>query len=371
MSQVLLPPRRCARCEAPAPDALAWRCACGGPLEYEWTAHFDPSLIQGNLWSQWRYGAMLLPPGVPLRTHTSLGEGMTPLTSLMWEGRLVTFKLEFLMPTGSYKDRGSATLLSVLRAEGHRALVEDSSGNAGASIAAYAAAAGIDATIFVPAHASPGKKAQIAAFGATLREIEGPRQATSEACHRAAQTTLYASHAWHPAFLMGQVAAAWEVWEQMEGKLPDAIVVPLGQGGMLLGYYRGFLALHEAGLIDRMPRLVGVQSTACAPVVHAWARGEGRVEPVEERETIAEGIRIKAPARGDEILRALRESDGFVLAVEDDAIQTARRALAQRGLFVETTSAVPVAALSRVGAELGERAAVLVPLSGSGLKEGR
>ncbi len=139
---------------------------------------------------------------------------------------------------------------------------------------------------------------------------------------------------------------------------------------MLLGYYRGFKALHEAGLIERMPRLIGVQSTACAPIVAAMEQGAAEVEPVEEHNTIAEGIRIKAPARGREILRALRESDGFALAVEDDAIRAARRALAQRGLFIETTSAVPVAALATVRARLGPTARLLVPLSGSGLKEG-
>jgi threonine synthase len=214
-----------------------------------------------------------------------------------------------------------------------------------------------------------GKKAQISAFGATLREIEGPRQATSDACHLAAASNIYGSHAWHPAFLLGQTAAAWEVWEQTGGKLPGAIVVPIGQGGMLLGYYRGFRALRDAGLIERLPRLVGVQSSACAPIVHAWQRGSREVEPVEEHETVAEGIRIRAPARAQEILHALRESDGFALTVEDEAIRAARKALAHRGLFVEHTSAVPVAALPAVRAELGRTASILVPLSGSGLKE--
>jgi threonine synthase len=272
------------------------------------------------------------------------------------------------MPTGSYKDRGSSLLLTVLRAAGVTEVVEDSSGNAGASIAAYASAAGVAATIFVPAHASPAKKKQIATFGATLKEVEGPREATSARCHEAARETVYASHAWHPAFLLGQVAAAWELWEQTEGNLPDAIVMPLGQGGLLLGYYRGLRALREAGRIERLPRLVGVQAVACAPVVRAWERGADTVAPAEEQPTVAEGIRIPAPARGREILQALRDSDGWMLAVEDDAIVDARRALAHRGLFVETTSAVPMATLLEVRNRLGTEATILIPLSGSGLK---
>ncbi|HEX8684132.1 MAG TPA: pyridoxal-phosphate dependent enzyme [Ardenticatenaceae bacterium] len=363
-------PRRCALCDSLASDSLAWRCACGGPYEYDWSPRFDPARIEQGEWSQWRYRSMLLPPAVPAESPVTLGEGMTPLVTQDFEGTPTTFKLEFLMPTGSYKDRGSSTLLTVLRAEGHSRLVEDSSGNAGASIAAYAGSAGLQATIFVPAHASPGKKAQITTFGATLEEVEGPRQATTDRARREAQTTLYASHAWHPAFLLGQMAAAWELWEQTAGHLPDAIIVPLGQGGMLLGYYRGFRALRDAGLIERMPRLIGVQSAACAPIVRAWERDLKSVEPVEEQATVAEGIRIKAPARGHEMLCALRESGGWAVAVEDDAILAARAALARRGLFVETTSAVPVAALATIRERLGNGTNILIPLSGSGLKEG-
>ena len=134
--QTDLPPRRCALCDSLASDSLAWRCACGGAYEYDWSPRFDPAQIVQGEWSQWRYRSMLLPPGVPTESPVTLGEGMTPLVSLDFEGAPLTFKLEFLMPTGSYKDRGSSTLLTVLRAEGHSRLVEDSSGNAGASIAA-------------------------------------------------------------------------------------------------------------------------------------------------------------------------------------------------------------------------------------------
>ncbi|MBA3534669.1 MAG: pyridoxal-phosphate dependent enzyme [Ardenticatenales bacterium] len=358
--------RSCAHCHSPAVSTLAWHCGCSGPLEYEWQPHFEPERIDRGCWSQWRYRAILLPEALPVQPPVSLGEGMTPLVP--FEAG-VFLKLEYLMPTGSYKDRGSATLLTVLQAEGVDALVEDSSGNAGASIAAYAGAAGIHATIFVPAHAAAGKKAQIAAFGATLQEIEGVRQAASDACQRAAEETLYASHAWHPAFLLGQMSAAWELWEQSEGKMPEAILFPVGQGGMLLGYYRGCRALLAAGLIERLPRLIAVQSQGCAPLVRAWEQGATQVAPTEEQPTIAEGIRIAAPARGDELLRALYESEGFALTVEDAAIRAAHRTLARRGLFVETTSAVPLAALPAARQRLGPDATVLIPLSGSGLKE--
>ena len=362
-----LPPTRCAHCALPPASDLAWRCDCGGPFEYDWRPTFDPARIVQADWSQWRYGHLFMPPGVPAALWTSLGEGMTPLVTLEWQGHPLAVKLDFLMPTASYKDRGTSTLVSVLRAQGHRRVVEDSSGNAGASLAAYAAHAGIEATIFVPADAATGKKRQIATFGATLEEIYGPRQATSDACHAAARDRIYASHAWHPAFLLGQMAAAWELWER--GTLPEAILMPVGQGGMLLGYFRGLQALREAALIPRLPRLITVQSEACDPVVVAWERGHTDVEPVETGETVAAGIRIRQPARGREILRALRESNGLALRVSDEEIRRSHRALARRGLFVERTSAVPVAALPQVQLALGEKAELMVPLSGSGLKE--
>lgn len=360
----------CAHCNTPPASPFAWRCPCGGPYEYPWSPTFDPTQIRQGVWGQWRYANFLLPPGVPVWARTTLGEGMTPVVTLMWDDEPVSFKLEYLMPTASYKDRGSSTLLTMLRAQGVTEIVEDSSGNAGASIAAYSGAVGVNATIFVPAYTAPAKKAQIGAFGATLQEIEGPRSATSAACHKAAENTLYGSHAWHPAFLLGQVAAAYEVWEQSGGNLPSAMIVPLGQGGMLLGYYRGFRALQQAGLIQAMPRLIGVQSAACAPIVAAFEQGSNDPAPVSESDTIAAGIRIAAPARGREMLRALRESNGFPMAVEDEAVIAARRALAERGLFVEYTSAVTVAALATVRSRLPANATILIPLSGSGLKEG-
>jgi threonine synthase len=361
--------RYCALCRTVASHHLAWRCSCTGPLEYDWTVRFDPALIDHTIQSQWRYGTMLMPPAIGLDSRVSLGEGLTPLVTIEWEGAPVVCKLEYLMPTGSYKDRGSATLLSVLRAEGVTSIVEDSSGNAGASVAAYASAAGIQTQVFVPAHASPAKKAQISIFGAYLEEVQGSRTATSAACHLAALHTMYASHAWHPAFLLGQMSIVWELWEQTAGRLPNVIVVPLGQGGLLLGFYRGLLALRRAGLITHMPHLVGVQAQGCAPVVQAWNCGVDLVTPVDENPTVAEGIRIGMPARGVELLGALRETDGWAVSVDDQAIRSARTMVARRGLFIEMTSAAALAAIPAVRAKFGQACSIMVPLSGSGLKD--
>lgn len=359
------PQLTCSRCEQPA-DALAWRCAaCGGPLQITNLPAFDAGILRNDEWTLWRYGAML-----PANRNFSLGEGFTPLVRANIKGIAFHAKLEFLAPTSSYKDRGTAVLVNHLCEQDVQDVVEDSSGNAGASLAAYAGAAGIHARVFVPAHAAAGKKQQIAVFGAQLIEVEGPRSAATEACLAAARDTVYASHAWSPFFLAGQMTVAWELWEQCNRSVPAAVVCPVGQGSLLLGLWHGFRALRRAGLIDALPALYAVQADACDPIVRAWDAGDDAPSPVTERDTIAGGIRITAPARGREILYAIRASRGAAFRVADDEICAAQQALARQGLYVEPTSAAPAAALGAVREHLGGADTIIVPLTGSGLKAG-
>jgi len=359
------PPRLvCGRCEQPA-EALAWRCAaCGGPLEIANLPSFSTDALR-QVGGLWRYGAML-----PVRQAVSLGEGGTPLIPTSLRGVEFLAKLEYLAPTASYKDRGTAVLLSHLLGQGARDLVEDSSGNAGASLAAYAAAAGLRARVYVPAHASDAKRRQIACFGAELRCVAGPRHATTAACEAAAEAErlVYASHAWSPFCIAGHMTCAWEIWEQLGRRAPDALVCPVGQGNLFLGLARGFAALRQAGLVPRVPRMYAAQSAACAPLASAWAAGREQPRPAEEQPTIAEGIRIAAPIRGREVLRAIRDTGGAALALPEAAIAAAQADLQRRGLLVEPTSAVAAAALPAVRELLGGAATVVLPLTGSGLK---
>ena len=350
----------CAHCGKTA-TPLDWQCG-GHPLEIARLPPVVADKINAADWSLWRYAAML-----PVMRRVSLGEGGTPLVETEVGGVRFHAKLESLNPTGSYKDRGTATLVNYLLGQGVTEVLEDSSGNAGASLAAYAAAAGIHARIYCPASAPVGKKKLIAGFGAQVVEIPGPRVATTEAIMEAVQTSVYATHAWSPLFLLGQMTAAWEVWEQLGRHAPDAVICPVGQGGLLLGFARGFQALHDAGLIERLPRLYAAQSAACDPVVRAWENGLEDIEPVAQGATVADGIVITKPVRSREVLAALRQSDGSAFRVSDDEVLAAHAALNQRGLFVEPTSAVPVAALLRESAAF-EGALVVVPLTGSGLK---
>ncbi len=361
----------CTKCGSTfAENELLWRCPeCGGPLEWTDLPAFSPDGIEPEMPGLWRY-LRFLPSmeGEPL----TLGEGWTPLVSVPGFGEDVRFKLEFLAPTGSFKDRGVALVVNRLVRSGVREIVDDSSGNAGASMAAYSALAGISARICVPSYAPAGKKAQIAAFGADLILVDGPRpEATREAIRIADGGVFYASHAWVPINLVGQQTAAFEIWEQLGRRAPDWVIVPVGQGTLLLGLYRGFGRLLDAGVIDRMPRLVAVQSEKVSPVVKAFRSGDEDVEEVDPDYTVADGIAITNPLRGRDILRALRETGGNAIAVGEEEIVSAKVRLAHNGIFVEPTSAAPVAALEHLRDAIREGEIVVIPLTGTGLKQWR
>ena len=358
----------CTDCQQTYPlNTRHWHCQCGGVFELKDGPGFVKDKIQRKESSLWRYRATL-----PLDQDehiVSLGEGFTPLIETDVYGLKIHCKLEFLSPTGSFKDRGTAVLISVLNSLDVKTVVDDSSGNAGASLAAYAARAGMTSEIYVPASASPPKRAQMAIYGAKLVKVEGSRRKAALAAQEAAtRGTYYASHCYNPFTLQGLKTIAYEIWEQLGGRGPDNLVLPAGHGTLLLGAYRGFTDLFEAGLIDRLPRLFAAQALGCAPLYEAYRQGTDEVSPVEEGETLAEGIRISHPVRGKQILAAIRQTEGAVLAVDDERILQAHRELAQRGFYVEFTSAAPVAALKELHNIITADQFTVVPLTGSGFK---
>lgn len=355
---------RCPDCGQEFPAATRqWRCPCGGVLELSERSRFERDHIETKISTLWRYRAML--PPVKTENIVSLGEGWTPLVPAQAYGIEFLAKLEFLAPTGSFKDRGTTVLVSLLKELGVREVVEDSSGNAAASLAAYCARAQIQCRIFVPASASPAKLKQIRAYGAELIPVEGPRENASQAAQHAAQVSYYASHVYSPLILEGTKTIAYEVWEQLGGRAPDAMLFPTGHGTLLLGAYYGFRDLLEAKLIDRMPALYAVQSEACAPLYRIYIENLVELPDIPQGETVAEGIRIRRPVRWKAIMRAIRETGGRVVTVNESEILSAQRDLARQGLYVEPTSAVAVAGLKALPHGGGR---LVVPLTGSGLK---
>jgi threonine synthase len=359
----------CATCGRSYPlDTRDWRCECGGLFEFEARSSFDPSLIDPQDPGLWRYRALL--PLEPTWEPVTLGEGGTPLLEATWDGHPVHLKLEYLAPTGSFKDRGAAVLITALRGLGVERVVEDSSGNAGASLSAYGARAGIDCEVCVPASASGPKLAQIAAYGAEVIEIKGKREyAALAAWAAAAHGAYYASHVYNPYFLAGTETLAYELWEQLDRRAPSALVIPTGNGSLFLGAYHGFQRLLQAGLIARLPRLFAVQAASCAPIYQAFLHGAADAELLAPGATVASGIAIAKPARGSQILAAIRATGGDAVAVDEDEIETAYHRLARRGFFVEKTSAAAIAALAAIQDRLPTGyGPVVVPLTGHGLK---
>lgn len=360
---------RCFDCGREAEYQLEeWRCPCGGAWEPALTPTFNPGLIEPKDYSIWRYGEYLgLDIQVPL---VWMGVGWTPLVPIQVKNKEVHLKLEYLSPSGSFKDRGVNAMVNQLVYMGVESVSEDSSGNAGASLAAHAARFHLPAKIFVPAHASQAKIRQIAVYGVEVVSIPGPRSAAQDAAQASiGPGRAYASHAYNPAYLAGQVTAAWELWEQLKGRVPDWIICPVAQGGQFLGYWFGFSLLFRSGLVDRLPHLVAVQSENIAPIYHAWSQNLEDIPEIEAAgPTVAEGVAITKPARGRRLLQALRETDGRVLAIGNDEIIKAQRELAYLGYYIEPTSALVLAGFKQISDEIKEGEIVVLPLTGSGLK---
>ncbi len=359
---------RCPACGATvAADRPVWRCACGSHLNLLPGPGIGRGDIAAGEASLWRYRAALALARPP---RVALGEGWTPLVERRWAGIPVHFKLESQMPTGSFKDRGTAVMLNHLLEVGVGPIHEDSSGNAGASLATYAAAAGIPCTIYVPASAPRGKIVQIAAAGAEVRAIAGTRQAVTEAALAVAATSFYASHNWQPFFIEGTKTLAYELWEQLGFRVPDNILVPTGYGSNILGLERGFDELARRGEVARWPRLFAVQAANCAAFAAAWDAGADDYVPFAAGATVADGIATVKPVRPREVLAALRRSNGGVVAVPEHEIAPALKALGRMGLYVEPTAATAGAALSRLldDGTIRPGEATVAVLTGHGLK---
>jgi threonine synthase len=356
----------CTQCQTLYPElSTPHRCPeCNGVYDFITMPEFNTSSIDQNLPGMWQYqNSFGLRPNSPIVT---LGEGNTPLIWDTFDGSKIGFKLESLNPTGSFKDRGTALLLSHLLSRGVEEVVEDSSGNAGSSLAAYSARAGIRANIYVPSHASGPKRSQIEAYGAQLITVPGPRSAASEAVLKAARSGItYASHAFLPFGLPGLATIAYEIWQSL-GTSPGTIITPAGHGNLMLGVFRGFTSLLKRGLISKMPYFIGAQPAACAPLVIGSTQGITAMNSVSEGETIAEGTRLPRPSQGTTLLKEITPDIGKFIAVEETKIISAHRDLARKGIYVEPTSALVWGALKKLIGTIPEP--IILVLSGSGLK---
>ncbi len=343
-------------------------------------------LHPAHLWrsgepSLWRY-LPLLPVEDPGGHGTPLRRvGWTPLEEAprLREALGMPFlwvKDESPNPTASFKDRASAVVLARARQVGARVVVTASTGNAGAALAGLAAALGHQAVILAPHTAPRPKVAQLLLYGAHVVLVEGTYD-------QAYDLSLEASRTWgwycrntgyNPFTAEGKKTAAFEIWEQLLRRVrtsePVAVFIPVGDGNIITGVYKGFWDLHQLGWLEVMPRLFGVQAEGSAAIARAFAQGAETIQPVQAR-TLADSIAVDLPRDGYRALRAVRETGGAYVTVSDREILEAMALLGRLGWFVEPAAAASLAGLRKALAEgriSPETPAVLL-LTGSGLKD--
>lgn len=347
-------------------DEPRWCGDAGELLDLEFEPRLNLHSLKSRPSTLWRYRE-----AIPLsndQSIVSLGEPVTPLVPFDFDRRTVLIKQEQLFPTGSYKDRGAAVLISKTKELGIRTIVQDSSGNAGVAVAAYAARAGIACHIYVPESVSKPKLAQLYWHGAIVHSIPGSREATANAARAAAQQTYYASHCWNSFFLHGTKIFAYEVCEQLGWKAPDVVILPVGNGTLVLGAALGFRELIRLGLIGRSPRIVAVEAANCAPLAQAFASGSDDIPDVQVKPTLAEGIAIARPVRGSQILQAVRESGGVFVSVSEEEIISALRLAALRGYFIEPTAGATLAGVQEFLRSSPPEEVIVSAFTGHGLK---
>jgi threonine synthase len=350
----------CSRCGTHHPaDRLQNLCSCGGPL----LARYDLKKASKRLTREamhsrpanmWRY-AEILPAGAPV----TLGEGMTPLLHARRLGERLGLsalyvKDEGLNPTGSFKARGLSAAVTQAKALGAKTLAIPTAGNAGGALAAYAAQAGLPCVIVMPMDTPAANVIECRAFGADVRMLPGLISDCGKfvAEHKDREGWFEISTLKEPYRIEGKKTMAYELWEQLDGKLPDVILYPTGGGVGMIGMWKAFEEMQAMGWIGtERPRMVSVQAAGCAPIVAAFEKGAESAPFWDNAATIASGLRVPKALGDFLVLRAVRESRGTAVAVSDDDMLDAGRELASlEGIFAAPEGAATVAAARKLAA---------------------
>ncbi len=335
----------CLKCGAEyETEDLMYKCPeCGGSLEVV----YDYDKVRAAFVNQfYRYSppvhlkySFLLPMSRP-HDSVTLGEGGTPLIPL--ENNLFV-KFEGLNPTGSFKDRGSQVEISMALEMGAEEVVCASTGNMGASISAYAAHAGLKATIFTPKFAEPVKLKQIQKYSArVVKSGKLYSDALAKAVEYANKRDAYLTGDF-PFRLEGQKTVAFEIVDQLNGHVPDNIIIPVGNGTLFYATYKAFYEMEVLGIVDKMPRLIGVEAKGCKPLYNAFNRGSYTFKPAKNPKTIAGAINCDNPVDGEGVLRAVYETKGKIAVVSDSEMKVAKNQLAMKGIYAEISSAAAYA----------------------------
>lgn len=325
------------------------RCECGSAVDAEYDYKSIQKVILRDEFmrympTHWKYWAFM--PVKDLSKKITMGEGGTPLLEnkrLGKNGRLL-IKYEAANPTGSFKDRGSSLEITKALEFKKRKVALASTGNMGASIAAYAAFAGLECTVFIPDMVGREKVTQIKAYGAETIIVRGDYSAAmkqaEEYVSSHSDSFLTGDYPWRSE---GTKTVGFEIADQLYWHVPEYVVVPVGNGTLIWSIYEAFRELSLVGITDKIPRMIGVQVENCAPVVHAWENELSEIIPVRNPDTVATAIACGEPIDGLAALRAIRDSGGFAIKVSDEEALSARNILAKNGIFVEPSGAVAYA----------------------------
>lgn len=375
---------QCINCDSNyGPQQIVYTCEeCGGLLEVRYDYEEIGKSLDVEAWSKrpegvWRYRELL---PVDSSRAISLMEGGTSLQTCRRLAQDVGIKRIYVKnegenPTGSFKDRGMTVGITKALELGAKVVACASTGNTSASLAAYAAKAGIRAIVFIPSgKIALGKLSQAIAHGAEIVRMKGNFDDALQTVleFTASHSDVYLLNSVNPYRIEGQKTLAFEVYEQLGKMSPDVLVLPVGNAGNISAIWKGFRDLKELGMIDRLPKMMGIQAEGAAPIVKAFRGHSAVMEQVDHPETVATAIRIGAPVSWKKALQAVHDSSGLVEAVSDREILKAQRDIAQlEGLFIEPASAASIAGLRKLIAmgKIGKDEVTVCVATGHGLKD--
>jgi threonine synthase len=365
-------------------DEIVYSCKrCGDLLEIEYDYDLLEAKLKKSNWqklplSVWRYKDLM-----PIRDPSkivSLSEGGTGLHPCQRLANLLRVKHLYVKnegenPTGSFKDRGMTVGVTKAVELNAQTVICASTGNTSASLAAYAARAGLQCIVIIPSgKIAQGKLAQAMVYGAKVVQIRGNfDQALNMVLELSEEhREVYLLNSINPFRVEGQKSLAYEICDQLNGTPPDRVMVPVGNAGNISAIWKGFTEFHKLGLIDKLPKMTGIQAEDAAPIARAIKNGKDEIVPIKEPETIATAIRIGAPVSWKKAIRAIRESGGTAETVTDKEILEAQKMLARtEGLFVEPASASSIAGLKKMfeAGKIDKNEVVVCIATGHGLKD--
>ena len=373
---------RCRECGREAEVGAVHVCSrCFGPLEVVYdldavAATTTRASIAAGPESLWRYADLL--PVLADGARVDLGGGWTPLVRAPRLGaalglRDLWLKNDTLNPTGSFKDRVVSVALSAARALGFTTVACASTGNLAQSVAAHAAAAGVDAVVFVPHDLEPAKVLATALYGPRVVAVDGTYDDVNRLCAEVADDRGwgFVNVNLRPYYAEGSKTLGFEIAEQLGWRIPDQVVAPMASGAMYCKIDKALRELAAVGLVEPRPhRMFGAQASGCAPIATAWREGTDDVRPVRPS-TVAKSLAIGDPADGFYALDVARRTGGALVDVDDDEIRDAMLLLARtEGILGETAAGVTVGGLRRLARDgvLEADATTVAVVSGHGLK---